>query len=76
MRIDHDIPRRRRSTTVPGNRYGLCDGKPAYARETPQGSWLVKTHDPNHHLADLDGWRTLGADWPTLADARTATGLF
>ena len=58
-----------------GSYYGTCNGKTGYARETTVGSWQVKVYDPTNRLAGHDGWLTLGAGWPTLADARSATGL-
>ncbi len=58
-----------------GSYYGTCGGMTAYARETRSGSWQVKRHDPTSRSAGHDGWVLLGTGWPTLADARAATGL-
>lgn len=58
-----------------GSYYGTCNGKTGYARETAAGSWQVKVYDPTNRLAGHDGWLMLGTGWPTLPDARTATGL-
>jgi hypothetical protein len=58
-----------------GSRYGRCDGRSAFARETSPGSWQVKVHYPSDSRAGHDGWVLLGSGWPTLAAAATATGL-
>jgi hypothetical protein len=58
-----------------GSQFGTCNGKTAYARETPDGSWQVKVHDPTNRLAGHDGWLMVGAGWASLDDACTATGL-
>jgi hypothetical protein len=62
-------------TTALGSYYGDCAGKTAYARETSAGSWQVKVHDPTNRLSGHDGWLMLGTGWPTLDEARTATGM-
>lgn len=58
-----------------GSRYGSCDGRTAYARETTPGSWQVKVHDPKNRLSEYDGWRTVGTGWKSLDEAVAATGL-
>ena len=58
-----------------GSQRGTCRGRTALARETTPGSWQVKVHDPTNRLAGYDGWLLLGTGWPTLDDARAATGL-
>ncbi|CAO5234604.1 hypothetical protein [Frankia sp. AgKG'84/4] len=58
-----------------GSYYGTHEGRSAYARETSAGNWQVKVHDPTNRLAGHDGWMMLGTGWPTLSDARAATGM-
>ncbi|WP_101833026.1 hypothetical protein [Frankia canadensis] len=60
---------------VLGSRYGTCDGRSAFARETSPGSWQVKMHPPTSPRAGHDGWVLLGSGWPTLAVVLAATGL-
>jgi hypothetical protein len=60
---------------VLGSHRGRCRGRTALARETTPGSWQVKINDPTNRLAGHDGWVLAGTGWPTLADARAATGL-
>jgi hypothetical protein len=62
-------------TTTLASYYGIWRGNSAYARETSAGCWQIKVHDPTHRLAGHDGWLLLGTGWPTLSDARQATGL-
>ena len=58
-----------------GSQFGTCRGRTALARETASGNWQVKIHDPTNRLAGHDGWLLVGTGWPTLDDARAATGL-
>jgi hypothetical protein len=60
---------------VLGSRYGICDGRSAFARETSPGSWQVKVHHPTSPRAGHEGWVLLGSGWPTLAAALAASGL-
>lgn len=46
---------------VLGSRYGTCDGKSAFARETSPGNWQVKVHDPKSPRAGHDGWVLIGS---------------
>jgi hypothetical protein len=66
-----------RTEPVPvlGSQRGTYRGKSALARETSQGSWQVKVHDPTSRIAGHDGWVLLGSGWATLDEARAATGL-
>jgi len=58
-----------------GSYYGTRGGKPAYARETSDGNWQVKIHDPTNRRSTHDGWLLVGTGWATLPDACSATGL-
>ena len=76
MPVDRTFPS---SQTEPepalGSYRGTYRGRSAFARETSYGNWQVKVHDPTSRLAGHDGWVMLGTDWPTLDDARAATGM-
>lgn len=58
-----------------GTHFGRCQGRTAFAKESPDGNWRVQLHDPTNREAGHDGWLTIGMEWPSLEAACAETGL-